>query len=90
MEGEPYDPDTDADEYGLSLARATEFGPNIEVVRMDTAHGQKPHMGLTFLPTDIRPMRQVELDEGYTYDRMKRFFLTHWRNFVDGYIYYNK
>jgi len=89
-DGGHYDPATDADEYGVSLARSTVVGANIEVVRMDTAHGQDPHMDRVYLPPDTDEERKVELGEGYTYKRMKQYLLTHWKDYVDRYIYYDE
>lgn len=88
--GEPFDPATDADEYGVALARTMTYETNIEVVRMDTAHGQDPHMDLAYLPPDVGSDTQVELDDHCTYERMKQYLLTHWQDFADGYHYYNE
>jgi len=90
--GKRYDEatDTDADEYGVSLARSNLDETDTEIVRLDTAHGQDPHMDLVYLPPGADFDKRVELDEHYTYDRMKQFRLTHWEDFVDGYIYSNE
>lgn len=90
MPCESFDPATDADEYGVTIARSMTFESNIEVVRIDTAHGQDPHMDLAYLPPDPGKDKQVELDDHYTYDRMKQYLLTHWSDFVDGYLPYNE
>lgn len=87
---EPFDPDTDADQYGVVLTRSLPYVANVEIVRMDIAHGQDPHMDLVYLPPNLRNDRRVVLDDRYSYDRMKRYLLTHWRDFVDGYRYYNE
>ena len=82
IEGTHYDPAEDATGYGIVLARSTPVGSNVEVVRMDTAHG-RPHLDRLFLPADTSEERTVWLDEGYTYERMKRYLLANWRRFVD-------
>lgn len=87
---EAYDPDAEAYAYGVALARSTEIGANIQIVRLDTAHGQEPHVDLVYLPPGDRAERQVRLDETFTYSRMKQYLLAHWRDFVDGYIHYNE
>jgi len=81
-----YDPATDAENYGVTVARVTPdpTAANIEIIRLDTVHGQ-PHMDLAYLPPDTDADRKMWLDEGYTYSRMKRYLLTHWELFVDRY-----
>jgi hypothetical protein len=90
-EGEAYDPDEDAANYGVTLVRAgtNPLEENIEIVRMDTAHGQ-PHMDLVYLPPDADEERKVWLDDGYTYKRMKQYLLTNWETFADRYIRHNE
>lgn len=88
--GAAFDPAVDAEQYGIVLARSSTSGTNVEIVRMDTAHGQNPHLDLIYLPPAAGLDRQVDLDEYYTYDRMKRYLLTHWTDFVDGYVYYHE
>lgn len=85
------DPDEDADNYGVALVQAEDgqTDANVQIVRMDTAHGQ-PHMDLEYLPPDTDKQRKEWLDEGYTYERMKQFLLTHWETFVDLYIQYDE
>lgn len=82
VDGEDYDPDEDAVEFGLVLARSTVRGANVEIVRMDTAHGH-PHLDRLYLPPDTTEERKVWLDQRYTYARMKRYLLANWRHFVD-------
>lgn len=91
-EGEGFDPDEDADSYGVVLGRVTTSpqAPNVEVVRLDTAHGQMPHLDRVYLPRDADGPRQVRLDQGYTYRRMKRFLLAHWKWFADRYRQYDQ
>jgi len=79
--GQDYDPDVDAEGYGVVLARSTPLGSNDEVARMDTAHGQ-PHLDLLYVPPGTPERRKVWLDEGYTYERMKQYFLANWRRFA--------
>lgn len=90
-EGEDYDPNKDAENYGVTLARkgSDPLGENIEIVRMDTAHGQ-PHMDLLYLPTDTDEERKEWLDDGYTYTRMKQYLLVNWKIFADRYIQHNE
>lgn len=77
-----YDPDEHADAYGVTIARsvATPHAETVEVVRMDTAHG-RPHLDRCYLPPDAD--RKRWLSEGYSYERMKRYLLAHWRSFAD-------
>lgn len=79
--GEDYDPDRDAHEYGVTLARSNEYGSNAEIVRMDTTHG-RPHLDRLYLPLDIDEERKVWLDHGYSYTRMKQYLLANWRRFA--------
>jgi len=90
-EGEGYDPAEDAESYGVTLVRegAHPLDGNIEIVRMDTAHGQ-PHMDLVYLPRDTAKDRKVWLEDGYTYKRMKQYLLANWKMFVDQYIRHNE
>lgn len=89
-EGENYDPDEDATEYGVTLVRSVSnpLEENVQIVRIDTAHG-RPHMDLLYLPVDVDG-RKVWLDDDYEYSRMKRYLLANWRRFVDLYIQYNE
>ncbi|WP_254545599.1 DUF7718 family protein [Halomarina pelagica] len=91
FEGEDYDPDEDAENYGVTLVREGTYPleENVEIVRMDTAHG-RPHMDLVYLPDDADEDRKVWLEDGYTYERMKRYLLVHWETFADRYIRYNE
>lgn len=89
-EGDDFNPDEDAEDYGVSLARSTlPHESNRQIVRMDTLHGQ-PHMDRVYLPQDADEDRKLWLEEGYTYERMKQYLLTHWEYFVDRYIEYNE
>jgi len=90
-DNEDYDPNTDADNYGVSLVRT---GPsplvdNVQIVRMDTAHGH-PHMDLVYLPPDTGESQKVWLEEGYSYSRMKGYISTNWEIFADRYSQYNE
>jgi hypothetical protein len=86
-EGGDYDPDEDAEHYGVTLVRrgTHPLEDNIEIVRMDTTHEQ-PHMDLAYLPPDTNEERKVWLDDGYTYKRMKQYLLANWKTFADRYI----
>ena len=90
-EGEDYDPNKDAVNYGVTLARkgSHPHEKNIQIVRMDTAHGQ-PHLDLVYLPPDTERERKVWLDDGYTYKRMKQYLLANWQGFADRYIRHNE
>lgn len=90
-EGEDYDPNEDADNYGVTLVRKGihPLEENIEIIRMDTKHGQ-PHMDLVYLPPDVDEDRKVWLEDGYTYKRMKQYLLANWEMFADRYIKHNE
>jgi hypothetical protein len=90
-EGEDYVPDEDAENYGVTLVRAAShpLEENVEIVRIDTAHGQ-PHMDRVYLPPDADEDGKVWLDDGYTYKRMKQYLLANWKIFADRYIQYNE
>lgn len=94
VEPEPdddYIPDEDAENYGVAVVRKGE-GPledNQEIVRMDTAHGQ-PHMDHVYLPPDTAQERKTWLEDGYTYERMKQYLLSHWEEFANRYIRHNE
>lgn len=90
-DGEDYNPDEDAENYGVTLVRkaANPFEENIQIVRMDTAHG-RPHMDLVYLPPDADEERKEWLDDDYTYKRMKQFLLANWEVFADLYIQHNE
>ena len=83
-EGEDYDPDVDADEYGVTVYRVGDspIEENTEIVRMDTLHGQ-PHLDKEYIPPDADAKKKVWLDQGYSYARMKRYLLANWKRFVD-------
>lgn len=91
VEGEPYDPDEDAENYGVSLARITThpLESNEEIVCMDTAHG-RPHLDLRFLPPDADERDKIWLEDGYSCTRMKRYLLTNWQYFVDRDLHYSE
>ena len=88
IEGKEYVPDVDAENYGVTVARKDQAGNNIQIVRMDTAHGQ-PHMDLVYLPPGSTKQRKIWLDDGYSYVRMKKYLLAHWKRFADLSISYN-
>lgn len=85
-----YDPDRHASEYGVSVAQSTDLGTNVEIVRMDTAHGQAPHLDRPYLPPGTTEEAKLPLGSEYSYTRMKRYLLANWRWFVDQYIHYNE
>lgn len=90
-DNDDYDPDEDADNYGVTVARTTSHPSrsNIEVVRMDTAHGY-PHLDKAYLPDDADEQRKKRLDDGYEYSRMKQYLLANWKQFADLYIKWNE
>jgi len=81
---EPFHPDEDADRYGVSVARSASrpSGNNVEVGRMDTAHG-RPHLDREYLPSDADRPKKVWLESGYSYERMKRYLLSNWKHFAE-------
>lgn len=90
VEGEHFDPDVDAEAWGVSIARRTVHTDadgtvvhteNEEVVRMDTRHGT-PHIDYEFMPSG-HPARKETLDGRWPYSRMKRFLEANWRVYVD-------
>jgi len=88
---EDYDPDEDADNYGVNVSRSGihPYEDNIQIVRMDTAHG-KPHLDKVYLPPDADEDTKMWLDDGYTYEQMKQYLLANWQVFVDRYIKHNE
>lgn len=87
--GETFDPDLDAEAYGVTLARSTP-GPRVEtveVVRLDTAHGD-PHVDRLFLPVDTNQARKRWLTGSWNYDRMRQHILENWQDYVDRYLVY--
>ena len=86
-----FDPDDDADEYGVVLVRSSThpLEENIQIVRMDTAHGT-PHLDRVYLPPDVDADTKVWLNEGYEYSRMRTYLLANWEGFVDQYIVHNE
>jgi hypothetical protein len=86
-----YDPDEDAEEYGVTLVRAAShpLDENIEIVRMDTAHGC-PHLDKEYLPPDTDEKKKLWLDPDYSYSRMKQYLLVQWKSYVEMYIRHNE
>jgi hypothetical protein len=86
-----YDPADDAENYGWSLVRTANspLDDNIEIVRMDTRHGQ-PHLDRVFLPPDSDEPPRRWLESGYSYRRMRDYLLQQWQAFADLYIRYNE
>jgi len=86
-----YDPELDADDYGVVLARrdVDPIASNIEIVRMDTRHG-RPHLDKVYLPADSSEDRKRWLDEPYAYSRMRTYILNYWQVFADWYSYYHE
>lgn len=81
---EEYDPDVDAEDYGVVLFRvgAGPLDENDQIVRMDTRHG-RPHMDRAYLPPESSKKTKIYLEDGYTCERMRRFLLANWKEFVD-------
>lgn len=88
---EEFDPLTDAERYGVSVAKSGErpFESNVEIVRMDNAHGQ-PHLDKEYLPSNVNKPRKLWFEEGYSYRRMKRYLLANWQTFADLSIQYKE
>ena len=90
-DGAAYDPDVDADGYGVSLAQSAS-GPldeTTEIVVMDTRH-MGPHLDKRYLPSEADEQAKVELGEEWDYTRMKQYLLANWQDFVDRYLAYNE
>lgn len=87
-----YDPDEDADECGVALVRSaqTPTADNVEIVRVDDAHGQTPHIDNVYLPPDSCEGVKTELGEEWTYSEMRAFLLSEWRTYADLYRHYNE
>lgn len=85
-----YNPDEDAHEYGVTLVRSAKspVDDNTEIVRMDNAHGQTPHIDNIYLPPDSSEDKKTELGDEWTYSRMRRFLLSEWRSYADLYSYW--
>lgn len=88
--GEQYDPDVDADAWGVSIARRivlTDGDGGVvhtdteEIVRTDTRHGT-PHIDYVFMPPG-HPDRKEILAGAWPYSKMKQFLEAHWREYVD-------
>lgn len=86
-EAEDYDPDEDAENYGVALAdgATTPLEENTEILTMDTRHG-RPHLDKEYLSGDAGAEKTVWLDQDYTYSRMKQFVLANWQHYVDRYL----
>lgn len=84
-----YNPDEDADEYGVTLVRngGTPTKDNTEIVRLDNAHGQIPHIDQLYLPNDSVESKR-KLGHDWTYSRMRQFLLSEWQKYADLYHYY--
>lgn len=87
-----YDPDEDADEYGVTLVRNAEIlaKDNTEIVRLDNAHGQIPHVDKLYLPDDSVESEKTKLGDDWTYSRMRQFLLSEWRKYVNLYHHYQE
>lgn len=92
MQDGEYDPDEDADEYGVTLVRSAETPTdgNTEIVRLDNAHGQPPHVDNVYLLPDADRNEKTQLGEDWTYSEMRRFLLSEWRKYADLYRYYQE
>lgn len=92
LQYERYDPGEDADEFGVALVRSAEtpVDDNTEIVRIDNAHGQTPHIDNVYLPPGSDEDVKTELGENWTYSDMRSFLLSEWRTYADLYSYYNQ
>ena len=88
---EAYDPDVDADGYGVSLAQSASgrLEDNTEIVVLDTRH-MGPHLDKRYLPDDADEEDEVELGDEWDYTRMKTYLLSNWKDFVDRHLYYQE
>ncbi|MFC6615115.1 hypothetical protein ACFQAS_09155 [Halopenitus salinus] len=89
VDGENYDPDADASAWGVSVARKRIDHSNQEIVRLDTAHGQDPHIDKEYLPENSIPDKKEVLTDEWPYSRMKQYLLSTWKQYADLYSYYN-
>jgi hypothetical protein len=87
-----YDPDEDAHEYGVTLvcSARTPMDDNTEIVRLDNAHGQMPHVDRVYLPHSAEENDKRKLDESWTYSKMRTFLLDKWQRHADLYRYYDE
>lgn len=85
--GEGYEPDEDAENYGVALVdKATApLEENVEILTMDTRHG-RPHLDKEYLPEESAADEKIWLDEDHPYGWMWQFLLENWKHYVDRYI----
>lgn len=87
-----YDPDETANEYGVTLVRSagTPIADNVEVVRLDNAHGQTPHIDKVYLLQDSDEVEKEKLGNDWNYTKMRRYLLSEWQSYVDLFKYYRE
>lgn len=87
-----YDPNEDAHEYGVTLVRSAKspVDDNTEIVRLDNAHGQTPHVDNIYLPAGTDEDEKMELGDDWTYSKMRRFLLSEWQSYADLSDYYRE
>lgn len=90
-DGEDYDPESDAENYGWVVVQKAEspLDENTQVVRMDTRH-DGPHLDKEYLPPDIDEDKKEYLEEEYELYRMRDYLLQHWQGYADLHIHYNE
>lgn len=88
--GSGFDPDADAHHWGVTVAQKRADHSNRQIVRLDNAHGQDPHIDKVYLPPDSTKDRKQVLSGAWPYSKMKAYVLSTWREFADRYIYYNE
>ncbi len=90
-DGEDYNPESDAKNYGWVVVQKAEspLDENTQVVRMDTRHGD-PHLDKEYLPPDADEDKKEYLEDGYGYYRMRDYLLQNWQDYADLHIYYNE
>lgn len=86
-----FDPDADADGWGVSLARRDVFRDdhgtvyrteNVELVCLDTCRGG-PRVDYRYRPSDADQDAKIGLDGQWPYSKMRAYLLANWRTFVD-------
>lgn len=86
-----FDPDQDAIEWGVSLARRDVWRDadgrvvhtdNVELCCLDTCHGG-PHIDYRYVPATAERDLTVTLRGSWPYSKMRAFLLSNWRGLVD-------
>jgi hypothetical protein len=77
---DPFDPSTDAEQWGISVHFQPEdpYASHVEIARIDTEHGE-PHFDRLYDPDQ----RTAWLGQDYTYENARRELLSNWREYAD-------